>query len=157
MRWKSEWYRHGGMASIVTRACLHDREFDFSELSLVSYIIARSRGEPLTALPVFPRRLFSQNHIWVRSDSCSLGPSDLRGKRVLVWAFQVTMSVLAKGDMRRDYGVDWREITWVTQYPEEMPWDPPKGVKVERCASVKSVRQMLVDGVHQPASRPRCP
>ena len=105
------------MASIDTRASLHGREFDFSELSLVSYIIARSRGEPLTAVPVFPRRLFSQNHTWVRSASRLKGPPDLRGKRVLVWAFQAMMSVLAKGDMLRDYGVDWREITCVTQYP----------------------------------------
>ena len=125
---------------------LHGREFDFSELSLVSYIIARSRGEPFTAIPVFPRRLFSQNHIWVRADSAYRSPRDLRGKRVLVWAFQVTMSVLAKGDMRRDYDVDWRDVTWVTQHAEEMPWDPGTGVRVERCLSTKSVLQMLVDG-----------
>ena len=125
---------------------LHGREFDFSELSLVSYIIAKSRGEPITALPVFPRRLFSQNHVWVRDDSGLKTPSDLRGRRVLVWAFQVTMSVLAKGDMQRDYGLDWRDITWVTQYPEEMPWEPPAGLRVERCSSGKSALQMLVDG-----------
>jgi 4,5-dihydroxyphthalate decarboxylase len=125
---------------------LHGREFDFSELSLVSYIIAKSRGEPLTAIPVFPRRLFSQNHIWVKQDSGLKSPADLRGRRVLVWAFQVTMSVLAKGDMKRDYGVDWRDITWVTQHEEEMPWTPPPGVRMERSAGHKSVLQMLLDG-----------
>jgi 4,5-dihydroxyphthalate decarboxylase len=125
---------------------LHGREFDFCELSLVSYIIAKSRGDQLTALPVFPRRLFSQNHIWVRSDSAITTPSDLRGRRVLVWAFQVTMSVLAKGDMQRDYGVNWRDITWVAQHPEEMPWEPPRGVRLERCTGGKSALQMLIDG-----------
>lgn len=125
---------------------LHGREFDFSELSLVSYIIARSRGEPFSAIPVFPRRLFSQNHIWVRADTGYTSPQHLRGKRVLVWAFQVTMSVLAKGDLRRDYGVDWRDITWVTQYPEEMPWEPGSGIRIERCSSSKSALEMLRDG-----------
>ena len=125
---------------------LHGREFDFSELSLVSYIMARSRGEPFTAIPVFPRRLFSQNHMWVRHDSNLSAPADLRGKRVLVWAFQVTMSVLAKGDMQRDYGVDWRDVHWVTQYAEEMHWEAPPGVRVEHCPGGKSVLQMLVDG-----------
>ena len=49
--------RHGRM--------LRGLEFDAAEVSLASYIIARTRGVPLTAVPVFPRRLFSQNHIFV--------------------------------------------------------------------------------------------
>ncbi len=130
--------RHGRM--------LHELEFDFSELSLVSYIMAKSRGASITAIPVFPRRLFSQNHIWVREDSSITHPRDLAGKRVLVWAFQVTMSVLAKGDMRRDYGVDWREITWVAQHSEELPWRAPAGVRVERCEPGLSVLEMLERG-----------
>src|SRR5688500_17364112 len=64
--------RHGRM--------LHDGEFDFAELSLVSYIIAKSRGAELSAIPVFPRRLFSQNHIWVKSGSPFQHPRDLRGR-----------------------------------------------------------------------------
>lgn len=125
---------------------LHDMEFDFSELSLVSYIMAKSAGSPMTAIPVFPRRLFSQNHIWVRSDSGLTHPKQLIGKRVLVWAFQVTMSVLAKGDMKREYGVDWREIQWITQYPEEVAWQGPKEVSVVQNRLDKPVWQLLQDG-----------
>lgn len=105
--------RHGRM--------LRDREFDAAETSLASYIIAKSGGAPFTAIPVFPRRLFSQNHIFVRADSALKRPSDLAGKRVIVWAFQVTMSVLAKGDMQRDHGLDWRHVAWLTETPEEVP------------------------------------
>lgn len=47
-------------------------------------------------------------------------PAELAGKRVIVWAFQVTMSVLAKGDMQRDYGLEWRKVTWLTEAPEEI-------------------------------------
>ena len=104
--------RHGRM--------LRDREFDAAEVSLASYIIAKSRGAPFTAIPVFPRRLFSQNHIFVPENSRLRHPSELAGKRVIVWAFQVTMSVLAKGDMQRDYGLDWRKVTWLTEAPEEI-------------------------------------
>lgn len=125
---------------------LHEQEFDFCELSLVSYIMAKAAGSPLSAIPVFPRRLFSQNHIWVKSTSGLAHPRDLRGKRVLVWAFQVTMSVLAKGDLRREYGVGWREINWVAQYPEEWTWEPPAGVKIERAEPEKSVLAMFRDG-----------
>ena len=38
---------------------LQKGEFDICELSLSSYLIAKSRGLPFTAIPVFPRRLFS--------------------------------------------------------------------------------------------------
>src|SRR3989442_9718787 len=36
-------------------------EFDICELSLSSYLMAKSRGMPFTAIPVFPRRLFSHS------------------------------------------------------------------------------------------------
>ena len=42
---------------------IRDREFDICELSFSSYIMAIDRGADFTATPVFPRRLFSQNHI----------------------------------------------------------------------------------------------
>ena len=38
---------------------LQKAEFDVAELSLSSYLMAKSRGMPFTAIPVFPRRLFS--------------------------------------------------------------------------------------------------
>ena len=103
------------------RRMLVDKEFDAAETSLASYIIAKSCGAPFTAIPVFPRRLFSQNHIFVNEKSIAHHPSDLIGKRVLIWAFQVTMSVLAKGDMKRNYGADWRSMQWLTLQPEEVP------------------------------------
>ena len=72
---------------------LRDLEFDAAEVSLCSYIIAKSRGSTLTGIPVFPRRLYSQNHIFVNRESGIEKPADLRGRRVGLWAFQVTMSV----------------------------------------------------------------
>jgi 4,5-dihydroxyphthalate decarboxylase len=80
------------------RRMLIDLEFDAAEVSLCSYIMAKKRGVPLTGIPAFPRRLFSQNHIYVNVNSGIRAPQDLVGKRVGLWAFQVTMSVLAKGD-----------------------------------------------------------
>jgi len=102
------------------RRMLVDREFDAAEMSLASYVIARSRGAQLTAIPVFPRRLFSQNHIFVRDQSPLVAPMDLVEKRIVVWAFQVTMSVLAKGDFRREYGADWRAMHWLALQREEV-------------------------------------
>ena len=47
---------------------------------------------------------------------------DMIGKRVAIWAFQVTMSVLAKGDLQSEYGVPWRKVKWRTERPEEIMW-----------------------------------
>jgi 4,5-dihydroxyphthalate decarboxylase len=127
--------RHGRM--------LRDLEFDAAEVSLSSYIIARSRGAPFTAVPVFPRRLFSQNHIFVseRSDICE--PEQLKGKAVVALAFQVTLAVLAKGDMRRDYGADWRNMTWLTLRREEIALE---GLPIRQLPTGTDPVKMLLDG-----------
>jgi len=114
------------------RRMLVEREFDAAEVSLASYLAARHQGmTDLIALPIFPRRLFSQNHIFVSDRANISAPKDLIGKRVVIWAFQVTMSVLAKGDLRRDYGVDWRDIQWVAQHPEEIAKDYGDELRME--------------------------
>lgn len=125
------------------RRMLRELEFDAAEVSLASYIMARQRGVPLTAIPVFPRRLFSQNHIFVNRAAGIRAPSDLGGRRVGLWAFQVTMSVLAKGDLKDYYGVPWESIEWYTQYPEEIPWTHPT-VRVRKVEA--DLGSMLCDG-----------
>jgi len=129
--------RHGRM--------LRDGEFDAAEVSLASYIMAKSRGSTLQGVPVFPRKLYSQNHIFVNRRSGIAKPADLRGRRVGLWAFQVTMSVLAKGDLQSFYGVPWREIRWITQHPEEIAWSEP-GLAIERAPAGRDLAEMLVTG-----------
>lgn len=102
---------------------LVDQEFDIAEVSLSSYILAKRAGAPFSAVPVFPRRLFSQNHILVNVEAGIDSPADLIGRKVALWAWQVTMSVLAKGDLQSDYNVPWRDVQWYAQQPEEIAWD----------------------------------
>src|SRR3974377_1575539 len=52
-------------------------EFDIAEVSMSSYLMAKGRGFPLTGIPVFPRRLFSQSQMWVHPDSTFGHPRDL--------------------------------------------------------------------------------
>ncbi len=110
-------------------------EWDVAELSLSSYLMARDRGLPFTAIPVFPRRLFSQSRIYVNNAAGIRTPADLAGKRMGLNAYQVTLSVLAKGDLAREYGVPWREITYVCGHAEAVPVEPPPGVRVERATA----------------------
>lgn len=131
--------RHGRM--------FRAQEFDVCEQSLASFIMARSRGdESLIAAPVFPRRLFSQSCIFVNVDANIAGPGDLAGKRVGINSFQTTLCVLAKGDLKFEYGVPWESIQWFVQRSEELAWEPGEGVLIERVPDGKNAAQMLVDG-----------
>ncbi len=121
-------------------------EFDIGEMSLGSYVMAKVRGAPFVGVPVFPRRLFSQNHILVNAGAGIDKPTDLIGRKVSIRAFQVTMSVLAKGDLKFEYGVPWEDVHWLTQAPEVLPWTPGRPVRIERLAKGSEPGKMLLAG-----------
>ncbi len=127
---------------------LKDLEFDICEMSLGSYILGLSRDPdfPMVGIPVFPRRYFSMSQIYVNAKSGIKTPQDLVGRNVGITAFQVTLSVLAKGDLKRDYGVDWRDINWHCMRPEQLPVEFPDGVSVERMPDGVEIGEMLVEG-----------
>ena len=121
-------------------------EFDAAEISLSSYIMAKDRGIPLTAIPVFPRRLFSQSQMWVLADTEIKSPLDLVGRKVGLNTFQTTLSVLAKGDMKWEYGVPWEKIKWCVNREETVSFKPKDGVSLSLKGPGKKMGQMLLDG-----------
>ncbi len=125
---------------------LQKSEFDICELSLSSYLMARSRGMPFTAIPVFPRRLFSMSQMWVHADAGIRSPKELIGRKVGLSTFQTTLSVLAKGDLQSEYGVDWRKIEWVVAKEETVPFKPEEGVRIRLVAAGKKIGGLLAAG-----------
>ena len=134
---------------------LHDRAWDAAELSLSSYLMAKARHAELTAVPVFPRRLFSHSQMYMNVNCGIESPKDLIGKRVGLRSYQTTLSVLAKGDLGHEYGVPLDQVTWVTSSDEPVPFDAPHGVRIERAD--KSIETMLVEGEVQAYMTPRMP
>jgi 4,5-dihydroxyphthalate decarboxylase len=125
---------------------LQKQEFDICELSLSSYLMAKSRGLPFIAIPVFPRRLFSLSQMWVNVDAGISSPADLSGKRVGLSTFQTTLSVLAKGDLQSEYNVAWRTIDWVVSKDEAVEFKPEAGVHIELLAPGKKMGVLLEQG-----------
>jgi 4,5-dihydroxyphthalate decarboxylase len=125
---------------------LQNSEFDICELSLSSYLIAKSRGMPFTAIPVFPRRLFSLSQMWVNRNAGISSPRDLIGKKVGLSTFQTTLSVLAKGDLQTEYGVPWRELQWVLSKEEAMALKRQDAVKMQLLPPGKKIGGMLETG-----------
>src|SRR5580704_11007230 len=59
------------------------REWDVSEMSMGKYVALLSAGDTsLTAIPVFPSRIFRHSSLFVRRDGKVREPADLKGKRV---------------------------------------------------------------------------
>ena len=127
---------------------LRDLEFDVCEMSLASYIMGLSRDPefPMIGVPVFPRRLFSMSQIYVNAAAGIDEPTDLVGRDVGIHAFQVTVSVLAKGDLKTVYGVPWRNIRWHCMRAENIPLEFPQGVSVQRIPEGADIGEMLVGG-----------
>jgi 4,5-dihydroxyphthalate decarboxylase len=125
---------------------LQKSEFDICELSLSSYLIAKSRGMPFTAIPVFPRRLFSLSQMWVNRNAGINSPQDLIGKKVGLSTFQTTLSVLAKGDLQAEYGVPWRKLDWYMSKDEAVPIKPIDGVRMQILKPGQKIGAMLEQG-----------
>ncbi len=125
---------------------IRDGEFDVAEVSLSSYLMAKDQRLPLTAIPVFPRRLFSQSLIYCRADSGIKVPKDLIGKKVGLNSFQTTLSVLAKGDLQEEYNVPWREIIWCTAKEETLPFAPQAGAMIEPIPEGQRIGEMVARG-----------
>jgi len=109
---------------------LREGEFDAAETSLASYVVAKGKGLPFTAIPVFPRRLFSQGQIYVNVDAGIHTPADLAGRTVGLQSFQTTLAVLAKGDLAADYGVPLTSIRWRLQGADVLETENTRGFDI---------------------------
>jgi 4,5-dihydroxyphthalate decarboxylase len=125
---------------------LRDGAFDIAELSLSSYLMARARGLAFTAIPFFPRRLFSQSQIWIKAGGRVREPRDLIGATVGLSTFQTTLSVLAKGDLQAEYGVPWRDISWLVSRDENVAFEPEAGVTIRRAPDGADLGRLLLEG-----------
>src|SRR5579862_1659025 len=88
------------------------QEFEVSEMSLSSYLIARSRGVDMIAIPVFPARRFMHAQNSIHVDSGVQQPGDLAGKRIGVGEYQQTAALWTRGVLEHDFGVSQYKVDW---------------------------------------------
>lgn len=140
--------QHGALRDGAHRheRMLRDGEFDAAETSLASYIVAKSRGLPYTAIPVFPRRLFSQGQIFVNARAGIKSPADLEGRTVGLQSFQTTLAVLAKGDLATEYGVSLKDIKWRVGNADTVEIDNNPAFDIAPIPAGKRLPDMLCAG-----------
>jgi len=89
------------------------REWEVSELSLAKYASLIASGDSsLTAIPVFPSRMFRHSAIYVREGGPVRRPADLRGARVGLPEWVVTAGVYARATLAHEYDVPLETISW---------------------------------------------
>jgi 4,5-dihydroxyphthalate decarboxylase len=102
------------------RRMVRDVEFDVCEMAPTTYLIARARGAPYIALPIFVMRRFHHGGFVVRPDSGIKVPKQLEGRQVGVRAYSVTTGVWTRGIFVNEYGLDSSKVTWVVDDEEHV-------------------------------------
>ena len=125
---------------------LRNDHFDVGELSGSSYIIAKDRGMPFDAIPVFPHRRFRHGFVFVNTRKGIKSPKDLIGKKVGLKAYQVTALLWMRGILEHEYGVPHTAVEYFTELDEDIEFDKPKGLKLTKLREDQSTEDMLVSG-----------
>lgn len=127
------------------------QEFEVAEMSMSSYLIARSRGMDMIALPVFPSRRFFHADQSYHVDSGVKEPGDLVGKRIGVGEYQQTAALWARGVLDHDFGVSQYKVHWYMERTDELShggatgFTPPPGISFHRIPPDESMATMLVN------------
>jgi 4,5-dihydroxyphthalate decarboxylase len=128
-------------------------DFDVSEMSFSSLLMARSRGDDRwVGLPIFTTRKFFHAEILVRRDSGIERPADLKGKRVGVPEYQQTAALWTRGVLEHEFGVAPRDMEfWMERTPSHshraaIGFTPPPGVVINQIPPEKNIGGMMLSG-----------
>jgi 4,5-dihydroxyphthalate decarboxylase len=121
---------------------VRDLEFDVAELSIVTYLMAKANGKPLSLLPAVMFGRFQHQYL---VSTKNLSPKELEGKRVAIRSSSVTTVAWIRGILADDYGVDLGKVRWVTFEDAHVAEyrDPPG---TERAAEGNTPLAMLLAG-----------
>jgi 4,5-dihydroxyphthalate decarboxylase len=132
---------------------LHFADFDVSEMSFSSLLMAKSKGdERWVGLPIFTTRKFFHAEILVRRDSGIEQPGDLKGRRVGVPEYQQTAALWTRGVLEHEFGVApkdmqfWMERTPSHSHRSAIGFTPPPGVVIHQIPPEKSLGSMMLSG-----------
>src|SRR3982074_1771257 len=140
-------------------------DFDVSEMSFSSLIMARSKGDDRwVGLPIFTTRKFFHAEILVRKDSGIDRPGDLKGRRVGVPEYQQTAALWTRGVLEHEFGVAPKDMQfWMERAPSHshrgaIGFSPPPGVTVRQIPPEKTIGAMMLPHKRvKPWLRPSCP
>ena len=120
--------------------------FQFSELSIMTYLQAKAHGKQLVLLPAVVLGRFQHGFIARRADD-DIGSGNLAGRRIGIRSYTVTTVTWARAILQMQYGVDIDEVTWVAHEDSHVVefQDPPNVERIDLAG--RTLEQLLVDGL----------
>ncbi|MFC2071357.1 hypothetical protein ACFLUU_01375, partial [Chloroflexota bacterium] len=108
-----------GMGSLNYNQMKFQR-YDVSEMSMSFYLRIRSIGWPYRMLPIFHNRNFSYTNIHIRNDSgIRQGhPEDIKGKRVGIADYSMSLGLWTRGVLQMEFGVKPEDMIWYQERSE---------------------------------------
>jgi 4,5-dihydroxyphthalate decarboxylase len=125
------------------KGMIRDNKYDFSEMAVVTYLLARAYGKKLALLPATMTGRFQHPYAIYNAANGALTPRDLNGKRVGIRSFTTTTGAWIRGILAEDYGVDLDSIDWVTFEDPHVAEYPDT---TARAPAGKKIVPMLLDG-----------
>ena len=129
--------------------------FDAAEMSMATFVQARTRGVDFVALPIFLGRRFLQSCV-AFALAAPYSAGELRGKRIALPQYWMTSSMWHRGLLEHEYGVPATEVEWVTTQPERLDVGFTPGVRVTTVAD-RPLPALLADGSVDVIFPPRPP
>ncbi len=130
---------------------LNFNEFEISEMSMSSYLIAKDQGADMEMIPVYPTRRWFHTELMMHVDAGIKTPGDIAGKRIGVPEYQQTSSLWVRGVLEHDFGVSQYSLDWYMERSEELShghgtsFEPPEGIKFQRVPPDRSLAMMLTN------------
>jgi 4,5-dihydroxyphthalate decarboxylase len=114
--------------------------YDIGEQAMSHYLLAKDRGKPLTAIPVFTSRFFPQMGVTINRSSGIREPGDLVGKRVGVAGFGYNPAAWIRSILAHQYEVPVERIIWVEDAEDRflagLDYPRSRRFTIERAADV---------------------
>jgi 4,5-dihydroxyphthalate decarboxylase len=147
---KSDWvdfnFTDAPVPNRVFKRVVRDLEFDLAELALVTAFQAKAYHKPLIMLPAVVGAGRYQHHCLVHNrERGALGVAQLKGKKIGIRAHAQTTVTWVRGILSNEYGVNLRDIQWVTfEHGHLAEFPDPKGFI--RAKPEQKMLDMLLNG-----------
>ncbi|MDA4111188.1 MAG: phosphate/phosphite/phosphonate ABC transporter substrate-binding protein [Thaumarchaeota archaeon] len=132
---------------------LKNQEFDVSDMSLSFYMIAKLTGKaPFTAIPVFPMRKFFHTDLVVNRESGIKKPSDMKGKKIGVPEYAMTLALWLRGIFLHEFGISPSEMEWFIErtpgnrVSDSIGFSPPSNISFHQIPAESDLMTMLESG-----------
>ena len=124
---------------------VRDLEFDLAELAIVTFLLARAHGKPLSLLPAVVSARFQHPFLVCNAERHRLTPAGLAGRRVGLRSYSVTTAAWIQSVLADDFGVALEHVKWVAfEEPHVAEYREPPNV--ERAPAGKDIVSMLLEG-----------